>query len=218
MLAYPEPILPGHPLSAALYDRITARVERDGLDAMRAELIAGASGRTLELGAGTGHNLHHYHAAVSELILTEPDPHMARRLRARLAAAPPVARAEVVEAPAERLPVDDASVDTVVSTLVLCTVSEPAAALAEVARVLRPGGRFLFLEHVRSESSLRLAGWQDRLERPWGWIAAGCHPNRDTAATLEASALEIERLERLEMPSSAGPMVRPLIRGIARRG
>ena len=197
---------------------MTARVERDGLDAMRAELVAEAGGRVLELGAGTGHNLHHYGDAVRELILTEPDPHMARRLGARLAATPPVASAEVVEAPAERLPVDDASVDTVVSTLVLCTVPDPTAALAEAARVLRPGGRFLFLEHVRSESSPRLAAWQDRLERPWGWIAGGCHPNRDTAATLEASTLKIERLERLKMPPSAGPMVRPLIRGIARRG
>jgi len=201
-----------------MYDRMMARVERDGLDAMRGELIGEASGRTLELGAGTGHNLHHYGEAVSELILTEPDPHMARRLRTRLAAAPPVPSATSVEAPAERLPVDDASVDTVVATLVLCTIPDPAAALAEVTRVLRRGGRFLFLEHVRSESSPRLAGWQDRLERPWGWIAGGCHPNRDTAATLEASGLEIERVERLEMPPSGGPMVRPLIRGAARRG
>jgi ubiquinone/menaquinone biosynthesis C-methylase UbiE len=207
----------GHPVLAALYDRMMARVERDGLDAMRGELIAAASGRTLELGAGTGHNLHHYGDAVTELILTEPDPHMAKRLRSKLAAQPPVAGAEVVEAPAERLPVDDGSVDTVVATLVFCTIPDPDAALTEVARALRPGGQLLFLEHVRSESSARLAAWQDRLERPWGWVAGGCHPNRDTAGTITSSGLEIERLERLEMPPSGGPMVRPLIRGSAVR-
>ena len=105
---------------------------------------------------------------------------MARRLRARVAdAGRPV---EVVEAPAERLPFEDARFDTAVVTLVLCTVNEPAQALDEIARVLKPGGRLLFLEHVRAPDASGLVRWQDRLERPWGWIAGGCHPNRDTVA------------------------------------
>jgi ubiquinone/menaquinone biosynthesis C-methylase UbiE len=207
-------VVPGHPIFARLYDRLMAGVENDGLREMRAELVAGARGRVLELGAGTGLNLGHYGPEVTELVLTEPDPHMASRLRRRLEQEPPApATVEVVEAGAERLPFDDDSFDTVVSTLVLCTVPEPVRAAAEAARVLRPQGRMLFLEHVRGEDGSRLARWQDRLERPWGWVAAGCHPNRDTAVVLEA-ALDA-KVERSEMPRRAGPMVRPMIRGSA---
>jgi ubiquinone/menaquinone biosynthesis C-methylase UbiE len=206
--------LPGHPVFAALHDRIAAVGERHGLAAMRAELVGDAAGVVLELGAGTGHNLAHYSAAVTQLILTEPDPHMARRLRRRLADEPPaVEAARVVEAPAERLPVADASVDAVVATLVLCTADEPATALAEVRRVLKPGGRLLFLEHVRSPDP-RLARWQDRLERPWGWFSGGCHPNRDTEASITAE-LRPERIERGDYPRMMGPLARPVIVGAA---
>jgi ubiquinone/menaquinone biosynthesis C-methylase UbiE len=113
----------GHPIFAALYDRITAGTERAGLGEMRRGLLAEASGRVLELGAGTGHNLEHYTDAVTELVMTEPDRHMARRLRDRLASqGSPVARASVVEARVEDLPFDDGSFDTVVATLVLWTI------------------------------------------------------------------------------------------------
>jgi ubiquinone/menaquinone biosynthesis C-methylase UbiE len=206
----------GHRIFAALYDRLMRGTERAGLERMRAELLGEASGRTLELGAGTGLNLPHYPAAVSELLLAEPDPFMARRLRARLKAEQPAPTAvEVVEAPAEELPFDDASFDCLVSTLVLCSVESPEAAAAEIRRVLRPDGRFLCIEHVRSPDSERLARWQDRLERPWGWVAAGCHPNRDTLRTLEAAGLDPGRISRDELPK-APPLARPLIRGSAR--
>jgi ubiquinone/menaquinone biosynthesis C-methylase UbiE len=205
----------GHRIFAALYDRLLSGTERAGLREMRAELVAGARGRTLELGAGTGHNLSHYTDAVTELVLTEPDPHMARRLRKRLGEEPPApARAEVVEAVAERLPFEDQSFDSVVSTLVLCTVESPRGAAGEIARVLKPDGRLLYLEHVRSDEPA-LARWQDRLERPWGWLGAGCHPNRDTVATLEATGLISESLARDRMPK-APPIVRPVVRGSAR--
>ncbi len=205
----------GHRFFAAFYDRLMASTEDAGMRDMRAELAASANGRTLELGAGTGHNLAHYGPGVSELVLTEPDPHMARRLRARLAAEPPVpASAEVVEAGAERLPFEDSSFDTVVSTLCLCTVEDPERVVDEVARVLRPGGRLLYIEHVRSDSA-KVARWQDRLETPWGWLAAGCHPNRDTAATIAASGLEPTEQIRGELPK-APSIVKPLIRGEAR--
>ena len=207
----------GHRFFAAIYDRIMASTEEAGLRDMRGELVASATGRTLELGAGTGLNLGHYGAAVTELVLTEPDPHMARRLRVKLAAEPPATgAAEVVEAPAETLPFEDSSFDTVVSTLCLCTVGDPERVVGEVARVLRPGGRLLYIEHVRSETP-GVARWQDRLERTWGWLAAGCHPNRDTAATLAASALEPSVADRGELPK-APAIVRPLIRGEARLG
>lgn len=203
----------GHPIFAAIYDRMLKGTEDAGLRETRAELLAGARGRTLELGAGTGHNLEHYPAAVEELVLTEPDPHMARRLRDRIAAAG--RSAEVVECDAEDLPFDDAGFDSVVATLVLCTVEHPQRVLDEVTRVLRPGGRLLFLEHVRSDDP-RLARWQDRLERPWGFFAGGCHPNRPTPATLSASGLEVESLETGRLPKSPA-IVRPLISGVAVR-
>jgi len=207
----------GHPLFAALYDRLTARAERAGLADLRAGVIASARGRTLELGAGTGANAPHYSAAaaITELVLTEPDPHMARRLREKLAAEPPRPPYEVVESGAERLPFDNASFDTVVCTLVLCTVDDPARACAEIARVLRPDGRLLLLEHVRDPEAGGLGRWQDRLQRPWGWVAAGCHPNRDTPATLAAAGFDVGRLEPAELPA-APPLVRPAVRGEAR--
>ncbi|MFL5819508.1 MAG: class I SAM-dependent methyltransferase [Solirubrobacteraceae bacterium] len=196
---------------AAGYDLFLAASERAGLRAQRRRLLATATGATLEIGAGTGLNLGLYPAAVSELALTEPSPHMATRLRSKLG---PDRRARVVQASAERLPFDDDRFDTAVATLVLCTVPEPAAALAEIARVLRPGGRFLFLEHVRAREP-RLARWQDRLERPWRLFGAGCHCNRDTAASIEASSLQIEELQRGQIPRAA-PLVRPMIAGAAR--
>jgi len=208
--------LRGHRIFAALYDRLLSGTERAGLQDMRAELLAGARGRTLELGTGTGLNLAHYTDAVTELVLTEPDPHMARRLRKRLEEGPPApGRVEVIEAQAERLPFEDQSFDTVVSTLVLCSVELPGAAAAEIARVLKSDGRLLYLEHVRSGDPA-VARWQDRLERPWGWLGAGCHPNRDTLAQLEATGLLAEPVERDQMPK-APAIVRPLVRGEARR-
>jgi ubiquinone/menaquinone biosynthesis C-methylase UbiE len=204
----------GNPVFAAMYDRLMAGTERAGLADRRAELVAAARGATLELGAGTGLNLRHYPAAVTDLVLAEPDRHMARRLRARLSEAG--RPAEVVEAPAERLPFEDGRFDTVVVTLVLCTVRDPARALDEIARVLKSGGRLLFLEHVRAPDGTRLARWQDRLERPWGWFGAGCHPNRDTIAALEASPLSVESADRGELPK-APPIVRPLVAGVAVR-
>ena len=203
----------GNPLFAALYDRMMASTERAGLADRRAGLLAQARGETLELGAGTGLNLRHYPPGVTALVLAEPDAAMARRLRKRAAGAERAV--EVVEAPAERLPFPDARFDTAVVTLVLCTVADPRRALDEIARVLKPGARLLFVEHVRAPGA-RLATWQDRLERPWGWVAGGCHPNRDTLDTLEASALSVESVEHGVLPKSP-PLVRPLLAGTAVR-
>jgi ubiquinone/menaquinone biosynthesis C-methylase UbiE len=196
---------------SALYDRMLSGTEEAGLRDIRRLALAEASGRTIDIGAGTGANLGLYPASVSELVLAEPDPHMVKRLRPKLADAGVEAR--VVEAPAAALPLEDSSFDTAVFTLVLCTVPDPAAALAEAARILKPGGRLLFVEHVRSENP-RLARWQDRLERPWRFCGDGCHCNRDTVATIEASPLTVEAVERGELPKSP-PLVRPLVQGQA---
>jgi ubiquinone/menaquinone biosynthesis C-methylase UbiE len=198
-------------LFAAMYDRGLKGTEDAGLREMRRETLAAAEGRTIDLGAGTGANLTLYPAAVSELILAEPDPHMAKRLREKLAHSEH--RAELVEASAEKLPFEDSSFDTAVFTLVLCTVPDPQVALAEAARILKPGGKLLFVEHVRSEDA-SLARWQDRLEKPWRFAADGCHCNRDTVANIEASPLTLENVERDKLPK-APPLVRPLIRGSA---
>ena len=196
---------------AAMYDRSLKATEEAGLRQMRRELLAGAEGRVVELGVGTGVNLDLYPQDIDELVLVEPDPHMARRLRAKLAESR--RQAGVVEAPAERLPFEDASFDTAVATLVLCTVPDPAAALAEATRVLKPGGRLLFVEHVRAQDP-GLARWQDRLEKPWRFLGDGCHCNRDTVAMIEASPLRLEDVQRGRMPK-APPIVTPLARGSA---
>jgi len=196
---------------AALYDRGLKATEEAGLGRMRAELLAKAGGRTLELGAGTGVNLDLYPEAVEELVLIEPDLHMAKRLRERLQLSS--RSAKLVEAPAERLPFEGDSFDTAVTTLVLCTVPDPVAAIAELERVLKPGGRLLFIEHVRGEDP-DLARWQDRLEKPWRFLGDGCHCNRDTLATLGASRLEVDAVEHGELPKTP-PIIRPLIRGSA---
>jgi SAM-dependent methyltransferase len=159
--------------------------------------------------------LDHYPEAVSELTLTEPDPHMLKRLRSRLQASG--RDATIIRAPAERLPFDAGAVDTVVSTWTLCTVDDPEAVLAEVARVLSAGGRFLFLEHVRSEDSERTARWQDRLTPLVRRAICGCRPNRRTFATIEASALEIEHVRWGEQPKGSLPWEKPMIFGIARK-
>ncbi len=150
---------------------------------LREELLADATGDVLEVGCGTGRNLPFYHHAKS-LVLTEPDPEMARRTRRHLGeAAMPV---ELVEAPAEALPFANGRFQTVVSTLVLCTVRDPAVAIAEIRRVLEPGGLFLVIEHTQAHPG----GWrraQDLLTPAWRHLAAGCHLNRPTLAMIEAA-------------------------------
>ena len=135
-------------------------------------------------------------------------------MREKLSSSPPPFQYEVVEAGAESLPFADDSFDTVASTLVLCTVDDPARTVSEVARVLRPGGGLLLLEHVRDPASGSLGAWQDRLRRPWGWFAGGCHPNRDTASTLRGAGFDVSALEPAQLPG-APPLVRPAIRGSA---
>jgi ubiquinone/menaquinone biosynthesis C-methylase UbiE len=198
---------------SAMYDSCMKGTEEAGMREKRRELLAQASGKTIEVGAGTGLNLDLYPDAVTELTLVEPDPHMVKQLRKRVADSS--WSASISEAGAERLPFPEDSFDTAVATLVFCTVPDPVAGIAEVSRVLKPGGRFLFLEHVRSEDP-GLARWQDRLEKPWRFLGDGCHCNRDTVATISASPLQLDSVESDELPK-APPLVRPLAIGSATR-
>jgi SAM-dependent methyltransferase len=198
---------------AAIYDPVLWTGELAGMRSRRRGLLALARGRTLELGSGTGLNLPHYPGDLDELILTEPAAPMRRRLEKAVRRSRRTAT--VLHAAAERLPVDDGSVDTVVSTLVLCTVEEPAAVLGEIARVLRPGGQLLFLEHVRADAA-RLAAWQDRLEKPWRRFAEGCRCNRATVELIDAAGFSVQH--RTDGAWRAMPaIVRPLVAGCATR-
>ena len=198
-------------LFACVYDRLTAGAEAAGLGAHRERLLGGATGRVLEIGAGTGANLVFYNDGVATITLTEPETPMARRLARRIREQQ--RRVALVQAPAEALPFADARFDTVVSTHVLCTVVDQARALSENRRVLNPGGHLLFLEHVRSEE-LRLAAWQDRLNGLNRIMAHGCNCNRSTLDAIRAADFDITALERTTLPK-APPFVRPLIVGTA---
>lgn len=197
-------------LSAAMYDPFLALGERRGMAGRRRALLATATGSVLEVGAGTGANVHAYPAGLQELVLSEPDPAMGRRLERAAARSRPDAR--VVRAGAEDLPFPDDSFDVVVSTLVLCTVPDPVAAVAEIRRVLRPGGRLLYLEHVRSDDP-RLARWQERLATPWRRFASGCDCTRSTLELLAESF--VVELPVRDTWSGMPAIVRPLVMGAA---
>jgi ubiquinone/menaquinone biosynthesis C-methylase UbiE len=198
---------------AAVYDRMLDASEREGLSALRGELLGEAHGRVLEIGAGTGLNLAHYGPQTGELVLTEPEEPMARRLEARLRETGRDAR--VIRASADDLPFADASFDTVVATLVLCTVPDVSRTLAEVRRVLVPGGRLLFLEHVRHSDPGR-ARRQDRLNGLQQRIACGCNCNRPTPQLIAASGMTLQDV-RTEPFRKAFKYLQPLAVGSALR-
>ena len=178
---------------AAIYDPTLWIGERAGMRRHRRELLTEARGRTLEIGSGTGPNSCTTRRSLDGLVLAEPNPSMRKRLEKAVRRSQ--RDAEVIDATAERLPFDDAAFDTVVSTLVLCTVDAPDVALREIRRVLRPEGQLLFIEHARSDSP-RLARWQDRLVRPWRRFAEGCHCNRATLELIDACGFRTTRTRR----------------------
>ncbi|HEU4760307.1 MAG TPA: class I SAM-dependent methyltransferase [Dehalococcoidia bacterium] len=205
----------GHKWFAAMYDRMMASAERSFMKPVREEIAGGASGRVLEVGAGTGANFPYYREGI-EVSATEPDPFMLEKAEARARTA---GRAiELKRAPAEALPFDDESFDAVVCTLVLCTVRDPEKALAEIRRVLKPQGQYRFYEHVRYEHAFG-AFWQDLATPIWRWFGAGCHPNRDTARSIREAGFVIQEVELLKPLPPLPPMVfsRPHIKGIALR-
>lgn len=196
------------------YDRFMAVTEEACLRSWRRELLAGVSGEVLEIGAGTGASLPAYGPAITRLVLAEPDGAMRRLLEAKLASAG--SRATIVPASVDALPFPDASFDAVASFLVLCSVADLDAALAEILRVLRPNGRFVFLEHVAAESNPRRLRWQRRMTPLWRLAAGNCHLARTTAEDIGRAGFVIESLRR-ESIRKAMPLARPSVRGWARR-
>ena len=202
----------GSGISARLYDPFLWWGEKSGLAKKRDRLLADARGAVLEIGAGTGLNLAHYPAGLDRLIVTEPEQHKAALLLRR--AQDLELEAEFVRASAEALPFEDDSFDTVVATLVFCTVSEPEQAISEMKRVLRPGGAWLFIEHIRSDRPT-IGRIQDRLRRPWAAVADDCQCNRRTIEMMKAGGFEVE-IKSVADKALMPPVARPIVAGVAR--
>lgn len=200
----------GHRWFAALYDTMNRAEERGSMGRRRRDLLYDVRGDVLEIGAGTGTNFEHYPER-AHVIALEPDRFMLQRARVKLAKLnrPGI---ELRQAPAEQLPVPDASVDTIVSTLVLCTAGNVPRALAEARRVLRPGGELRFIEHVRHDGARGYV--QDAIKPVWKWLGAGCNPNRRTQQTIGDAGFDIVSLKR-EMLM---PWMVPVISGVAKSG
>jgi ubiquinone/menaquinone biosynthesis C-methylase UbiE len=198
-------------LFAMTYDRQIARAEEAGLRAMRKQLLAGAAGRVIEIGAGTGANVPWYGPGVESLTVTEPVQPMVRKLEKRVRELG--SDATVLRAPAEDLPFESGTFDVAVSTLVLCGVDDQPRALRELRRVLRPGGTLLFFEHVRSGDAKR-ARQQDRLN--WlNRLVVRCDCNRSTLDTIRQAGFTVTEVENTALPK-APPFVRPAIIGTAK--
>ena len=201
-----------HRAFAWFFDRFAPAAEEAGLAEYRSELVGDIEGRVLEVGAGTGLNLDKYRKA-DEVVALEPDVHMLKRLRS--AAARATVAVKVEEGVAYPLPFESESFDAVVFCLVLCTIPDPARALTEAKRVLRPGGSIRFFEHVRG-SDPKMARRQDFIQPVWSLFGGGCHPNRDTLKTIQDSGFEYVESEAFDFPMGVlGWIAKPHIRGRA---
>lgn len=205
-----------HPIFARVYAWVSPGMDRGGAAEHRQRLLAGLSGRVIEVGAGNGLNFAHYPPAVSSVVAVEPEAYL-RGLAQRAAEEAPVP-VEVVDGVAERLPVEDAGFDAGVVSLVLCSVRDQGRALGELYRVIKPGGQLRFYEHVRAETAA-LGRVQRLLDATvWPAIGGGCHTSRDTAAAIERAGFTIDRLDRLRFPEGGVPMpTSPHILGMATR-
>lgn len=203
----------GQRLFPCWYPRMMDRSERGGQAAMRRAQLSQAAGATLEIGAGTGFSVPYYTDRVDELVLVEPSPGMRERLALAVAVAAPT-KVSVVDGDAHALDYPEARFDTVTASLTFCSVADPARALAEVHRVLKPGGRFLFHEHVRGRGPRAVL--QRLLSPVQRWMADGCDPYRDFEALLADSPFELDEVVRTRMPRGA-PTIVPLVIGAARR-
>ena len=203
-----------HPVFARIYPRMARALERAGMAEHRTTLLAGLTGEVVEIGAGSGANFAHYPSTVTRVLAVEPEPHLRKVAREAARHAPvPI---EIVDGLAERLPVDDSSVDTVVCALALCSIPDQGAALREIRRVLVPNGQFRFLEHVRADTPgmVRVQRFMDATF--WPRIAGGCHTGRDTTTAIDQAGFTIDRLDRFRIPDLRTPVSSHVL-GVATR-
>lgn len=200
-----------HPVFARVWARMSGKV---GTERQRAELLAGLSGRVVEVGAGDGRNFAHYPPEVRDVLAIEPEPYL-RQIASAAARSAPVPIA-IVDGVAELLPVEDGTCDSVISSLVLCSVRDQQTVLAELHRVLAPGGELRFFEHVVAERTVGQAV-QRSLDRTgiWPQLGAGCHLSRDTIGAITAAGFVVERVKRFS--SGPGSLGIPFVLGSARR-
>jgi ubiquinone/menaquinone biosynthesis C-methylase UbiE len=204
-----------HPIFARFFDRFAAKDEERGQAELRRELLRGLSGRVIELGAGNGLNFPHYPTDVEELVAVEPETYLRERAAEAAETAPVPVR--VVGGVAGRLPAEDASFDAAVVSGVLCSVPDVDSALADLRRVVRPGGELRFYEHVRGRNRVRRR-FQDAVDLAWPRLMGGCHPNRDTLAAIESAGYKVESCRGFKFPPGARfSPVAPRIVGVARR-
>jgi ubiquinone/menaquinone biosynthesis C-methylase UbiE len=201
-----------HPLFARCWNRLSSLIEREAARHRR-EMLAGARGRVVEIGAGNGINFRRYPTIVDEVVALEPEPYL--RARAQDAARESPVPVSVRDGVADDLPLEDGCCDTAIASLVLCSVANPPRALAELRRVLRPGGQLRFFEHVRSDNpaKARVQTWMDR-SGVWSRLGGGCHCARDTVDAIEAAGFRVERLEHV----TVGPgwvVTNPYVVGVA---
>jgi ubiquinone/menaquinone biosynthesis C-methylase UbiE len=205
-----------HPVFARYYARASAAMERGGIAEHRQALLAGLTGQVIEVGAGNGLNFAHYPQHVTRVLAVEPDPYL--RKLAELSAAQAPVPVQVTDGVADHLPAEDGTFDAAVASLVLCSVTDQSSTLAELYRVIRPGGQLRFLEHVRATGP-RLFRIQRLLDATvWPAFGGGCHASRDTATAIQDAGLHIESIERFSFPQTQIPFpTSPHIRGIAVR-
>lgn len=205
-----------HPVFARFYDRLSRSMEAKGSGEHRDELLAGLSGRVIEVGAGNGLNFAHYPDTVTEVVAVEPEPYL--RERARESAGKASVPITIAEGTADGLPADDSSFDAAVASLVLCSVPDQGVALTELHRVVRPGGELRFYEHVIAERR-GLARVQRMLDRTiWPHVGGGCHASRDTVAAIETSGFHVEDIRRFDFrPAVVAVVTAPHVLGTARR-
>ena len=199
-------------LWSKFYDKMIKDAEEKGLSDWRQTLLQNISGDVLEIGCGTGANINFYPAAVNRLVLLEPSKHMIGKLKEKYQHK--LANAEILNHPAENILLPDNSFDYVVCTLVLCSVNNLEKSLAEIYRLLKPQGKFIFIEHVAATNNPQRLRWQHRLNFVWKHLMDGCHTTRSTEEVILKTGFNIQEIQRQSM-RGVPPIVRPSIRGVA---
>jgi ubiquinone/menaquinone biosynthesis C-methylase UbiE len=205
-----------HPVFARVYARLSVTMERAGVAQHRDDLLAGLTGAVVEVGAGNGLNFRHYPATVTSVLAVEPEDHLRELAEASVrTAAVPVT---VVEGTADRLPAEDGSFDAVVASLVLCSVADQAVALAEMRRVLRPGGELRFMEHVAAGTPAHRRVQRIADATIWPTCFGGCHASRDTVPAIAAAGFTVTDVRAYKIPDSSLPWpTSPHVLGVAVR-